>query len=606
MNKLSEILEYNDNHRVHKIADTIGLLELDEINYKQVISNDIGGALILPKKHKSIINKSELYYVNRQERYNDYCNTYFPIISRILNEVSGVALCGGAALWLYEQSCICDRSKMVILSEKNIPKDFDLFIYESENLSPQELVYFQNKKINDIIQIILADNKYTLRLFLVKGVITMKLYSKSSIRTDTNICIQIILRDYFSISEILHSFDIPCCSIAWDGKTTYLTKLAEWSIVHGLNIIIPKYRSNTYESRLIKYFNNRKFGLLLPNLKLPNDEKIIHLPNMSFHIFHTDDNIAIADVYISNFELLNIIYSTQEQFRELDYDKLTDHYMINLFDSVDNQKILQKNCYLIMNQKKYFEKYLYIYSQNMFYNFIQLSISDIISETAYKKWIQKYIKKNIIQYQDAYILNETLIKDITKHEFENFYEKNNIKFINLQLKNLDEKLNDKKFLKQSGGKLFILNKLIQNLIEHLMSIYKLQMDEILDFNIHLNRNEPLTGSLHPSKQTDDEWYGKYHTNPIKMIKYQSIKQFIDKHISDISKESKICPLCFENIHYLHANAIVLKCGHIYHEKNDELCEGINKWFSKTSKPSCPECRESYPVEETKFCGCSSL
>ena len=338
MNKLSEIVEYNKIHRIHKIPHIAGLIELDSIDYDQKIVNDIGGALILPKKHKLIIPVSNIYYDNNKEKYNEYCNYYFSVITNILNNIDGIALCGGAALWLYNQSCINRPNTISILTEKTIPKDFDLFIYEENDLSHEELILSQNQKINDIIKVII-DNNYQVGVLLVKGVLTMQLEPKT-LSLEASICIQIILRDYCSISEILHSFDIPCCSIAYDGKKTYLTKLAEYSILNHVNIIIPEYRSNTYESRLIKYFNNLNFALLLPNLKLSNDDKIICLPNMILTIYYTNFQFAIADVSIPKLEFLDIAYKVNNDYH-VDYDTISTNYMIDLYTS--DIRTIQKN-----------------------------------------------------------------------------------------------------------------------------------------------------------------------------------------------------------------------------------------------------------------------
>jgi hypothetical protein len=600
MNSLSEIVEYNKIHRVHKISHIAGLIELDDIDYSQKIVNDIGGALILPKGHKSIVPTSNIYYANRQEKYNEYCIQYFSVIYSILNNVPGVALFGGAALWLYNQSCIHRPNTISIITPKTIPKDFDLFIYEENDLSPEDLIQSQNQKINDIINIII-NNNYGIDIILVKGVMTMQLHVKTIVDATNKmpINIQIILRDYCSISEILHSFDIPCCSIAYDGKKTYLTKLAEYSILYNINIIIPEYRSNTYETRLIKYFNNSNFALLLPNLKLSNGDKIINLPNMTLNISHTNNNIAIADVSIPKLEFLDILYKINSE-HQVDYDTITTDYMIDLYTHTFLSRALQKNCNLIINGKKYFEKIRYFYKiQNFYDNFIQMPISEVVSMQSYKNWFTSHIKKNIIIYQDDYILNEFLIKDILKDNYDKFAEENNIEEIKLQLIILNEKILSRKKDKKIE-QIYILSRLIRNLNKYIHSKYIERKDEILNFCIYLNRDEPLTGSLHPSKQTCSEWYGDHFIEPEHYDNDMTllIKAFVDVHISGI--EPTNCPLCFEQIHYLSKNVIILKCGHIYHENKDDVCEGINRWFAKNKQPSCPECRTKYPKKEIVF------
>jgi hypothetical protein len=591
MDNLSEILEYNERHRIHKIPNIDGLIELDHIDYEQKILNDVGGAVILPKKHKSIIPVSNIYYRNMQEEYNNYCKLYYPVIYDILS-IPGVVLCGGAALWLYNQSCIHRPNTISILTEKTSPKDFDLFIYDENDLSTEELILSQNSKINDIINIIIKYN-FVIDLFSVKGVLTLQLKSQSS-EVNNTICVQIILRDYYSISEILHSFDISCCSIAYDGKKTYLTKLAEYSILNTINIVMPEYRSNTYETRLIKYFNNLNFALLLPNLKLSNDDSIIHLPNMILKIYHVDLQIAIADISTPKLELLNIKYKVNNE-NHVDYDTITSDYMIDLYTHTFISRILQKNCNLIVNGKKYFERVAYIYKSHYWYgDFIQMTISDIVPIKTYTNWFASHIKKNIIIYQDNYILNEYLIKDILKDNYEKFAEDNNIEEIKIQLIVLNEKILLRKNTRLE--QIYILNKLIHNLSAYIHSKYMERKDELLNFSISLNRDEPLTGSLHPSQQTCDEWYGDRYISSNDGDMILLIQPFVDAHISSI--ECSNCSLCFEQINYLSNNVITLECGHIFHECKDGDCEGINRWFIKNK--SCPECRKKYPKKEIVF------
>jgi len=600
----------------------MGLIELNEVDFTQKVENDIGGTLVLPKNHKLINHfeymkdgkkgcNSPQYYKYSQEKYNEYCKNSFPIIDNILNNVSGVVLCGGAALWLYNQSCIYTPNTISIRSSANIPKDFDLFIYEEDDLLPEDLIASQNKKINDIIQILIGYN-LNISTFLVKGVLTIQLSRKryttyTDLYLNTDLCIQIILRDYCSISEIIHSFDISCCSIAWDGKKTYLTHLASWSILNNINLVIPEYRSNTYEVRLIKYFNEKNFALLLPNLNIPNDCAILRLLSIEFNIHHVNSNVAIADAYIPKIDCFDVIYVPfGKKYEEVDYDKIiSNNYMINLIDHsyIFIDRILKKNCYFILNKKKYFEVYnWYDYKKNTNYNFIKLKISDIVNKSSYIKWSKSYVKKNIIVYQDGYKLNDDLIKYIVKTDYEQFAQENNLEQIKSKLVEFNEKIRLPK--RMSNGKLFVFKSLINKLVDYMSLLYN--DDEILDFTICLNRDIPLTGSLHPSQQTPAEWYGEHYVDSIdtmsnnKTLTTVLTYSVIDEHIKSI-EELSICPLCFENIHYLSTNVIKLKCGHIYHEYVDGVCAGVNTWFNKTkATPSCPECRIKYPKKDIEF------
>ncbi|KAI0404447.1 ankyrin repeat protein [Xylaria palmicola] len=77
--------------------------------------------------------------------------------------------------------------------------------------------------------------------------------------------IQIVLRVYKSISEILTGFDIDCSGAAYDGKQVYTTPRALASYITQINPIDLSRRSPSYENRLSKY-SHRNFEVLWPEL----------------------------------------------------------------------------------------------------------------------------------------------------------------------------------------------------------------------------------------------------------------------------------------------------------------------------------------------------
>ncbi|KAI1375583.1 ankyrin [Hypoxylon crocopeplum] len=70
--------------------------------------------------------------------------------------------------------------------------------------------------------------------------------------------VQIVLRVYKSISEILTGFDIDCSGAAYDGKQVYCTPRALTSYITQVNPIDLSRRSPSYENRLSKY-SHRNF-----------------------------------------------------------------------------------------------------------------------------------------------------------------------------------------------------------------------------------------------------------------------------------------------------------------------------------------------------------
>ncbi|KAI0171986.1 ankyrin [Hypoxylon sp. FL1284] len=77
--------------------------------------------------------------------------------------------------------------------------------------------------------------------------------------------VQIVLRVYKSVSEILTGFDIDCSGAAYDGKQVYCTPRALASYITQINPIDLSRRSPSYESRLSKY-SHRNFEVYWPEL----------------------------------------------------------------------------------------------------------------------------------------------------------------------------------------------------------------------------------------------------------------------------------------------------------------------------------------------------
>ncbi|KAI0478003.1 ankyrin repeat protein [Xylaria cf. heliscus] len=77
--------------------------------------------------------------------------------------------------------------------------------------------------------------------------------------------VQIVLRVYKSVSEILTGFDIDCSGAAYDGKQVYTTPRALASYITQVNPIDLSRRSPSYENRLSKY-SHRNFEVYWPEL----------------------------------------------------------------------------------------------------------------------------------------------------------------------------------------------------------------------------------------------------------------------------------------------------------------------------------------------------
>jgi hypothetical protein len=84
---------------------------------------------------------------------------------------------------------------------------------------------------------------------------------------DDKYTVQIILRVYQSINEVLRGFDLGSSAVGFDGERLYLTELSKFAHEYSCNIIDTTRRSTTYESRLVKYYG-RKFDIIVPHLEV--------------------------------------------------------------------------------------------------------------------------------------------------------------------------------------------------------------------------------------------------------------------------------------------------------------------------------------------------
>ncbi|KAK2836870.1 hypothetical protein FQN49_006637, partial [Arthroderma sp. PD_2] len=130
--------------------------------------------------------------------------------------------------------------------------DVDLFIYGLNEEQALEKIKQIEQRIRDSI-----------------------LYETTTVRTKHTITIvsqyptrhvQIVLRLYKSVSEILTGFDVDCSCVAYDGENVHVAPRAVASYITQANRIDLTRRSPSYENRLAKY-SHRGFEVVWPQLE---------------------------------------------------------------------------------------------------------------------------------------------------------------------------------------------------------------------------------------------------------------------------------------------------------------------------------------------------
>ncbi|KAJ5656481.1 hypothetical protein N7507_008431 [Penicillium longicatenatum] len=129
--------------------------------------------------------------------------------------------------------------------------DVDLFLYGlTEEQAVEKIKHIEDKIRNAILH----------ETTTVRTKNTVTIVSQYPTRH-----VQIVLRIYHSIAEILTGFDVDCSCAAYDGKQVYASPRAIASYITQANQIDLTRRSPSYENRLSKY-GHRGFEVFWPQL----------------------------------------------------------------------------------------------------------------------------------------------------------------------------------------------------------------------------------------------------------------------------------------------------------------------------------------------------
>ncbi len=101
--------------------------------------------------------------------------------------------------------------------------------------------------------------------------------------------VQLILKEYKSISHVLHGFDLGASCVACDGHSFHMTGLGKFAFEKGVNILSMSVRSITYEARILKYFKTG-FSVALPYLDISKVSPRMRLPHMEIHVDYCEGN----------------------------------------------------------------------------------------------------------------------------------------------------------------------------------------------------------------------------------------------------------------------------------------------------------------------------
>lgn len=188
--------------------------------------------------------------------FGNFSNCFANMTMNLLeSHFDDIVISGGSVLRClqgYQGTQVYQETRGTQIPNAYASIDVDIFFI---NGLTQDEIISKGKKIYDSIKhkkkIIKTDTTINILVEVVQQ------------ETIFTICLQLVLKSYVNIKEILLFFDIDCCKVAYDGKKLYATPSAINALSTGINVISPLYvtKTNSYY-RLYKYMK-RGFKFLI-------------------------------------------------------------------------------------------------------------------------------------------------------------------------------------------------------------------------------------------------------------------------------------------------------------------------------------------------------
>jgi hypothetical protein len=161
----------------------------------------------------------------------------------------------------------------LIIPCENIPMldydyDYDLFFYDiTADKAFEKIKSIYELALKSEKELLSEDEKSRTHFTVTKNAITVYYCGYK---------IQFILKLFKSKEDVINTFDIDASCIGFDGDCVFMNERAKLAFETGYNIINMSKYTPTYPHRLIKYYENKNFGIVLTNFN-PNDKNKIQL-----------------------------------------------------------------------------------------------------------------------------------------------------------------------------------------------------------------------------------------------------------------------------------------------------------------------------------------
>jgi len=425
---------------------------------------------------------------------------------------------------------------------------------------------------------------------------------------------QLILRQYQSVSALLHSFDVASCAVAFDGKEFYSTAIAAYAHAHRINVVNPAYRSPSFEHRLAKYFE-RGYALALLNLdasRLIRNTQI-ELPHMKLHIDVVHSNYAAGTIELATRSQSDYEPSMKNGRRRHILHKLIGRvqwglarmnlraFTTSVWADATPYDIGGIPAFGVIGYVSQYKDRAEVLADG--WNGRWLIGLEPNRPLPLRKWAE----------ESPPCFHEVLPRDYMLHSITNmaktpiYPQRINTSILSeiFGLSHTDMAALTRNAIamrRGSHGAPLILNMALKPRIDALRRRWNSQEHYTIDWwrTAPVGLANTFTSSLRPCAESALEWYGAAYVAECVSPPLQVIVKILNqlRRRSTQSKDPVYdgqCALCFDPLSRGEANSTILGCGHIFHwASNENGCGGLIQWVS--DHDGCPTCRTPFDTE----------
>jgi hypothetical protein len=477
----------------------------------------------------------------KQEQYTNLFSSEFPEVQRVLLSVPGVCVAGGAAAWPF-------------LRHDSRDGDVDLFVYANDSRS----LMLKADEVARKMRAEFADA--TMSEALAPGLITFLIWRRDGECSK----VQLILRDYRDMDELLHGFDVGSCCVGFDGTTTFLTGLGMFSLLHRVNIVSPMYRSITYEPRLKKYFD-RGVAMAFPHLR---DGALVAgstlaLPHMKLHPRFVRGRLAVGTVTTGVSEKVSDYDCSLRQWL-----RASSWHKIRVGITKKNIALIAsgRSDFLVLGATLPYAAYAespptleIVLPVRMFEQYIDGAVGAVVTK---KGLVNVGCLRRLFGLSDAQLSAFTVAAC--------------------------DALRSGAGVDASGA--------LAPFRAALLDKYRAAAARTIEWCIVVDPQRQYTASRNPTPESDAAWYGDAlfsETPPPVSLDESMCAVFGRLEARELpAVGAEVCALCQYDVTRSN-NSVTLGCGHTFHFGKESGCKGFLTWAITLKRTTCPMCRQVF-------------